>query len=101
MKHDDNTPEINFLPIIMAVYIVVVLSGMILVYHDYYYDILETKLSWYKTCTIIMLVLVGLYLFLMSHPIEAIQANKGKKLLEIISPVDIAVLLWGIFILLA
>ncbi len=101
MKHDDNTPEINFLPIIMAVYIVVVLSGMILVYHDYYYDILETKLSWYKTCTIIMLVLVGLYLFLMSHPIEAIQANKGKKLLEIISPIDIAVLLWGIFILLA
>lgn len=101
MKHDDNSPEINFLPIIMAVYIVVVLSGMILIYHDYYYDILETKLSWYKTCTIIMLVLVGLYLFLMSHPIEAIRANKGKKLLEIISPVDIAVLLWGIFILLA
>lgn len=101
MKNDNTTSKIDFLPLVMAIYIVVVLSGMILVYHDYYYDILEAKLGWYRTCTIVMLVLIGGYLFLMSHPLETMKANKGKKLFEIISPMDLAVLLWGLLILLS
>lgn len=86
---------------ILSLYILAVLPGMLLVYHDFYYDILESKFTYYCICTGIMLILTGGYLFLISHPIKAMREAKGKKLFEIISPTDLAVLLWGVFILLA
>ena len=74
---------------------------MLLVYHDYYYDILETKFTFYCVCTIAMFVLTGCYLFLTAHPWTAIKTWKGKKFFQIISPADLAVLFWGLIIILS
>ena len=76
--------NIEFMPILMAAYVIITLSGMLLVFHDFYYDILETKRTFYTTCTTVMLVLTGVYMFLMADPMKAIKENKGKKLLDII-----------------
>ncbi len=71
----------------MAIYVIIITTGMLLVYHDYYYDILETKFTFYCVCTIAMFVLTGCYLFLTAHPWTAIKTWKGKKFFQIISPV--------------
>ena len=73
----------------MASYIIIMMSGMLLIYYDFYYNILETKYKYYTTCTAVMIGVTCIYLFFMSHPLQAIKDNKGKKLLEIVSPADI------------
>lgn len=94
-------PKIEFMPALMAAYVIITLSGMLLVFHDFYYDILETKRTYYTTCTVTMLVLTGIYLFLMADPAKAMRDNKGKKLLQIISPADLCVILWGVIIVIS
>ena len=69
----------------MTIYVTAVLAGMILVYHDFYYDILETKAAYYYICTLTMLALTGGWLFLTAHPVEAMRNNRGKKLFDILS----------------
>lgn len=94
-------PKIEFMPFMMAAYVIITLCGMLLVFHDFYYDILETKRTYYTTCTVVMLVLTGIYMFLMADPVKAMKNNKGKKLLEIISLADLFVILWGVVIILS
>ncbi|MCI8518536.1 MAG: O-antigen ligase family protein [Hungatella sp.] len=101
MKKNNDSPKIAFLPSVMASYVIIMMAGMLLVYDDYYYNILETKYTYYCTCTVVMLVLVGIYLFLTAQPIKALRAQKGKKMFQILSPADLAVIVWGIAIVLA
>ncbi len=100
MKKDKQS-NIEFMPVLMAAYVIITLSGMLLVFHDFYYDILETKRTFYTTCTTAMLVLTGVYMFLMADPMKAIKENKGKKLLDIISLADFFVIMWGVVIILS
>ncbi len=100
-SQNKNSSKIEFMPVIMASYIIIMMSGMLLIYDDFYYNILETKYKYYTTCTAVMIGVTCIYLFFMSHPLQAIKDNKGKKLLEIVSPADIAVLFWGIIIILS
>lgn len=85
----------------MTAYVIAATAGMLLIYHDFYYDILETKFTFYCICTIVMLIFIGGWLFLTAHPVEALKKRRGKKLFEVISPADVAVVLWGICIVCA
>lgn len=100
-KRRKNVSRTEFLPLVMTIYVTAVLAGMILVYHDFYYDILETKAAYYYICTLTMLALTGGWLFLTAHPVEAVRKNRGKKLFDIISPADLAVLIWGAVVILS
>lgn len=100
-KRRNHVSRTEFLPLVMTIYVAAVLAGMILVYHDYYYDILETKAAYYYICTLAMLALTGGWLFLTAHPVEALRNNRGKKLFDILSPADLAVLIWGTVIILS
>ena len=93
--------KIEFLPAVMAVYVIIITGGMLLVYHDYYYDILETKFTYYCVCTAAMLIVTGCYLFLTAHPLASIKSWQEKKFFQIISPADLFVLIWGLIIILS
>ncbi len=101
IKKKNNISRSEFLPCLLAVYVVAATAGMLLVYHDYYYDILETKCIYYCACTILMLILTSAWLFLTAHPVEAVKGWKGKGVFDIISPVDAAAAVWGITIVLS
>lgn len=92
MKKRIKTLQIDTLSLIMTIYVIVVLSGMLLVYHDFYYDILETKYTFYSVCTIIMLISVIVGLYFIAQPL---------KISNNLSFTDFSVILWGIFIVLA
>ena len=101
VKKKNDISRSEFLSYVMALYVVAATAGMLLVYHDFYYDILETKCIYYCVCTIFMVVLAGIWLFLTAHPVEAVKGWKGKGVFEILSPIDIAVAAWGIAIILS
>lgn len=100
-KKTEHAPWTGFLPFVMSAYVIAVLAGMLLVYHDFYYDILETKAIYYCGCTLLMLFLTGSWLFLTAHPVEALKNFKGKGLFDILSGADLAVLFWGVFVVLS
>lgn len=100
-RKNNNTFKTKLLPFAAAIYVMAVTAGMLLIYNDFYYDILETKWAYYCICTFLMILLTGAWLFLTAHPIEAVKAWKGRGLFDIISPVDLAVILWGIAIVLS
>lgn len=100
-KKYKNKSGIQFLPSVMAVYVMAATAGMLLVYHDFYYDILETKCVFYCVCTIAAAILTGTWLFLTAHPIEAVKGWRGKGLFEIISPMDLLVIAWGVVVVLS
>ena len=77
---------------IVTIYVIAILTGMLLIYQDFYFNILETKFTYYCICTILMLLLIGGYWLLTG------QFTASFKHL---SPVDISVILWGICILLS
>ena len=78
----------KFLPSVLAVYVVAVTAGMLLVYHDFYYDILEAKCIYYCVCTAAVLVLTGSWLFLTGHGKGTVAKRK--------SFMDMAVIAWGV-----
>ena len=78
----------RFLPSVLAVYVVAVTAGMLLVYHDFYYDILEAKCIYYCVCTAAVLVLTGSWLFLTGHGKGTVAKRK--------SFMDMAVIAWGV-----
>jgi len=90
-KKNSNLSKREFLPCLLAVYVVAVTAGMLLVYHDFYYDILETKCIYYCICTGIVLLLTAVWLFL----------TADRAFFHLISPVDLAVAVWGITIILS
>lgn len=96
-----NSSKIEFMPVVTAIYIMVMMSGMLLVYDDFYYNILETKYTYYTTCTAFLIGATCIYLFFTSHPLQALKDSKGKKLWEIVSFADLAILLWGTIIILS
>ena len=67
-------------------YVVAVTAGMLLVYHDFYYDILETKCIYYCICTVLAILGTGGWLFLAGRPKETV--NDKRNLM------DLAVVVW-------
>lgn len=70
----------------MAIYVISVLAGMLFIYEDFYFNILEVKYIYYSTCTVLMLLGTVGYLWL---------NGRLAAMFRRISPMDIAVLAWG------
>lgn len=51
----------RYLTVVMDIYVILLLTGQMLVYDDFYYNMLETKYRYFYICTIGMLLLVGIY----------------------------------------
>lgn len=92
MERENYPPIIEFLPAAMAIYMVIMMPGMLLVYQDFYFNILETKFIYYAVCTITMVMTVLGYLLL--------KGDEGGRFRPF-SAVDGAVMLWGIIIVLS
>lgn len=92
MKKKDLSPPKSIVSHVMTVYVIAVLTGMLLIYQDFYFNILETKYAYYCICTVLMLAFTGGCLLVNG------QFKASSKHL---SSVDISVILWGICIILS
>ncbi len=92
-KRSKHCSKHEFLPCLLAVYVVAVTAGMLLVYHDFYYDILETKCIYYCICTVLAILGTGGWLFLAGRPKETV--NDKRNLM------DLAVVVWGVAIMIS
>jgi len=81
---------------VAAMHVIAVLMGLPIVYRDYYYDILEIKYYYYCGCAILLLVGILGYVLLTIHPKKKLEKLKGKKLLDIFTVTDLAVIALGI-----
>ncbi len=80
----------SFLGILTSISVVIILVGMQLYYHDYYYDILITKYRFYCVCAIgyVVLCLCGVLV----TQRKQLAGLKGKKFQEIFDGTDLMVL---------
>lgn len=92
MKTKETGKKIDYLSGIVAFFVIAILAGMLLVYQDYYFNILEIKYYYYCLCAVGMIALAGGYLLISGRFREIWRGMKGKKLLEIFSFSDLAVL---------
>lgn len=92
MKKKYPSSSVNIVSHVMTVYVIAVLTGMLLIYQDFYFNILETKYTYYCICTIPILLFIIGYLLI---------KGQFKAVFKCLSPVDISVILWGMCIVLS
>ena len=51
----------RYLTTVVDIFVILLLTGQLLVYENYYYNILEVKYFYFWVCTVGMLALVALY----------------------------------------
>ncbi len=86
---------------VMAVYVIAVLAVLPVIFRNYYYDIMNVKYYYYLVCTIAAFALAVIYLIFFVRPkgIKLFFENiKGKKLLNLLSVTDIAVIVFGVIV---
>ena len=59
MKTKETGKKIDCLSGIVAFFVIAILAGMLLVYQDYYFNILEIKYYYYCLCAVGMIALAG------------------------------------------
>lgn len=85
---------------IITCYVLLILIGLPLVYHNYYYDILITKYKYYYFCTLGMLVLMLITCVCRMFWIKLVQKQSFPSW-KPLSNTDICVLAFGIIILIS
>ena len=88
-----------FLSFTTSLFVLAVLTGQFLVFHDYYFDILQTKYYYFVVCSVIMLVLFGICALLMI-PMVA-KDMKRMKIKAVLSVTDVCVILFAVIALLS
>ena len=83
---------------VAALHVIAVLAGLPIVYKNFYYDILEIKYYYYCGCALVLLAGILGYLLLTVRPKKELEKLKGKKLLEIFTVTDLAMIALGIVI---
>lgn len=78
----------NKFPVIMGLFVLVVLCVQPLVFHDFYFDILETKYQFYCGTAITMIVVMALYGLWSGAMIEFFKKTNVKSLIKSLSVVD-------------
>lgn len=86
---------------VAALHVIAVLVGLPIVYKNYYYDILEIKYYYYCGCAILLLAGILGYILLTVRPKVELEKLKGKKVLEIFTVTDLAMIALGIVITLS
>lgn len=100
------------LGIILDIFVLLILVGQMLVYDDFYFNILPVKYYYFCTCTVGMLVLVLLYGFVRLNPLKIAQWHKiwparfrewrkGKRFSDIFSSTDVMVLLFTLVVVIS
>lgn len=78
--------------LIMGIFTLVVLCIFPLVFHNYYFDILETKYQFYCVTAISAIVVMALYGLVSGRLVKYFKAFNGKALLKRLNAVDWAML---------
>lgn len=86
--------------IIVTCYVFLILIGLPLVYHNFYYDILITKYKYYYTCTMGMLLLMAFALLWKVIWTKLVKKQKLSVSCSV-SSTDICIVAFGIIILLS
>lgn len=92
--------KFNCESLIITCYVLLILIGLPLVYHNYYYDILITKYKYYYFCTLGMLVLMLITCVCRMFWIKLVQKQSFPSW-KPLSNTDICVLAFGIIILIS
>ncbi len=92
----------SFLFFTTSLFVLAVLIGQFLIYHDYYFDILQTKYYYFVACSVIMLALFGIYVLLMIPKI-AKEKKKMKRmnLKTVLNITDVCVILFALIALIS
>lgn len=106
-KRQKGPPE--YLCAVVDIFVVLVLTGQMLVYDDFYFNIIETKYHYFCACVIGMLMLFALYGFFRFS--EAIRKKAalwppkawlcGRKLREVFSSTDALVILFTVIVIIS
>ncbi len=95
----------HFLNIVTDIYVLLILVGQMLVYDDFYFNILQAKYHYYCACTLGLLVIFALYGLVKLQPLKIAQWHKiwppkikawlkGKRFWNIFSSTDVMVVLF-------
>lgn len=87
VKNKRGNKKFNVVKMIMGVYALVILCIFPVIYHNYYFDILETKYQFYCGVSIVMMItmlIYGLYTNKLIDYLKEINVNKIRKSLSIV-----------------
>ena len=91
----------NWLSLITSIYVILILAVHPLIFQDKYHNILNVKYYFYCVCTIGVIILTAGYL-LMPSSFKQLRSNlKGKKIMQILTPTDLAVIAFAALALLS
>lgn len=91
----------NWLSLITSIYVILIQAVHPLIFQDKYHNILNVKYYFYCVCTIGIIILTAGYLLLPSS-FKQLRSNlKGKKLTQILTPTDLAVIAFAALALLS
>ena len=95
----------GFLNIVVDIFVLLILVGQMLVYDDFYFNILQTKYKYYCVCTLGMIGLFLLYGLVKLEPFKIARWNKiwpprikkwlkGKRFRDIFNSTDVMIVLF-------
>lgn len=95
----------GFLNIVVDIFVLLILVGQMLVYDDFYFNILQTKYKYYCVCTLGMIGLFLLYGLVKLEPFKIARWNKiwpprikkwlkGKRFQDIFNSTDVMMVLF-------
>ena len=102
----------DIMHLVVDIFVLMILVGQFLVYHNYYYDILEAKYQYFWKSAVGMMILVLLCGFVKLEPWKMLQWHKiwparikewlkGKRIGDIISSTDVMVFLYAVIVMLS
>ena len=91
----------NWLSVITMIYVVLILAVHPIIFQDKYHNILNVKYYFYCACTIGVIVLTAGYLLLPANFKQFMTYFKEKKLSQIFTPTDLAVIAFALLALLS